>query len=393
MTAAPHSPVGPGGARTSLWLLTSLAVLWTAYFVQPIAVPFVFAVLLKFLLSPAVRAFRRRGVPIAITSLLLVVGGVVGCVAVVAVVAPAAAHWTQELPERLHRLEGKALALSQPVAAITDVTTRVGEKVDDLAAAASADSKPSEAPTVVRIEQPTWFATAFGALQRLAIELFLTVGMLFLLLLGDGMVLAKLQAGGAANAPRWLDALSAIERRMGLYVRSLLLVQTCLGITFGLFCWAWGMPSPWLWGAVAAIGNAIPFVGPLAVTALLSLVAVTTFPATGIAVVVPLAYVALHLVESTLATPCLLGRWLSLSPVAIFVTLTVMGFVWGVAGLVLAVPLLVVVRITSDYVPAMQPLQILLDGRVASIAGAEAIRLPARTSPPVLPTLPSGVRT
>jgi predicted PurR-regulated permease PerM len=381
-----------GGAPTGIWIVAGLAILWTAYFVQPIAIPIAFALLLKFLLSPIVRAARRHGVPSGITALALVVGGLVAGGALVVAVAPAAAHWTEELPERLHQLEGKALALTEPVAAITEVTTKVGEKVDDLAAAAN--RAPDAEATVVRLERPTWLATALGTLQRLAVELFLMVAMLFLLLVGDGIVLAKMQAAGGPSAPSWLAALRSIEQRMSTYVRSMLFVHGSMGVLVALFGWAWGMPSPWLWGTLAAIGNAIPFVGPLVVSGVLAIVALTTFAATGIALVPPLVYLLLHAIETNLVTPCLLGRWLSLSPVAIFATLCTMGFLWGVPGLVLAVPILVVVRITSDYVPWMQALHVVLDG---GVAGAPTIPLPPtlRAAPELpaaaLPSPPRGV--
>jgi predicted PurR-regulated permease PerM len=211
------------------------------------------------------------------------------------------------------------------------------------------------------------------------------LAMLFLLLLGDGLVLSKVQAAGGPTAQRWVDALHAIERRMNLYVRSVCIVHGSIGVLFALFGWLWGMPSPWLWGTLVAVGNAIPFVGPLVVTGVLTIVALTSFDATGVAMVPPLVYVLLHVVENNVVTPCLLGRWLSLSPVAIFVMLTVMGFLWGVPGLVLAVPLLVVARISSDYVPAMQPLQLLLDGRAGVAPSAPAATPAAATIRPAMP--------
>lgn len=371
-------------ARAALWLLAGLAVLWTAFFARPILVPIVFAVVLKFLLSPIVRGLRRVGVPAVVTALALVLGGLGAGAAAIVTMAPTAVHWTEELPARLHRLEGKLMTLREPVAAITAATSEVGEKVDDLAAVTK--PVPDEPTTVVRIEEPSWIETAFEGLSQLAVELFLTAAMLFLLLLGDGVVASKLAATGTPAAHRWLEGLYAIEQRTGLYVRSMLLVHGCVGLVFALFCWSWGMPSPWLWGVVVAFCNAVPFLGPLVVTGVLTVVTLTTFDTVGTAIVPPLAYVLLHLVETNLVTPCLLGRWLSLSPVAIFVALAVMGFLWGAPGLVLAVPLLVIARITSDYVPHVRPLQLLLDGRPGIAPSTAPVSSPtAAHLPPAIP--------
>jgi predicted PurR-regulated permease PerM len=82
-------------------------------------------------------------------------------------------------------------------------------------------------------------------------------------------------------------------------------------------------------------------------------------------------------------TPFLLGRWLSLSPVAIFIALTTMGFVWGLAGLLLAVPLLVALKIVCEHVPALRPLQIALDGsRPTPRPDATLEAVPVWTPPP-----------
>ncbi|MEZ5964555.1 MAG: AI-2E family transporter [Planctomycetota bacterium] len=363
VTPAAQVPLvaSPAPARGALALLACLALLWTAYFAKPILAPIAIAVLLKFLLSPLMRGLKRRfGIPLGLSAALLVGGSVGGLAMLVVGLTPAALHWTDEMPERMQRLEGRLLAIAQPVAAINAATEEVAEKVEDLTAAAG--DKKEAPPPVVRIESPSWAAVALGAAQRVAVEFFIILVMLYLLLLSDGLVLAKLENAGTPGARRMANALRAIEDRISVYVTSLLVVHGTLGVLVGLVAWLVGMPNPILWGLVAAVGNAVPFVGPVVVTSLLAIVSITTFDDLGPAMIAPSVYLLLHLLESNVVTPCLLGRWLSLSPVAIFVALLTMGFLWGIAGLLLSVPLLVVLKITSEHLPWLKPLQIALDG-------------------------------
>ena len=362
---------GQSAARGPLAVLACLAVLWTAYFAKPILAPMAIAVLLKFLLSPLMRSLKQRfGVPLGLSAALLVGGSVGGLALMVVTLTPAALHWTEEMPTRFHRLEDRLLAIAEPVAAINAATEQVAEKVEQLTDAAKAGNPAKDEPPVVRIEAPSWSSVALTEVQHLAVDFYVIVVMLYLLLLTDGLVLTKLQNAATPGTLRMASALRTIEDRIGIYLMSLLVVHGTLGLVVGLVAWAIGMPNPLLWGLVAGLGNAVPFVGPALVTSLLAIVSLTTFDDVAPALVAPGVYLILHLFENNLITPCLLGRWLSLSPVAIFVALMTMGFLWGIPGLLLAVPLLVVLKITSEHLPWLRPLQIALDGSHPSPAAA-----------------------
>ncbi len=109
-----------------------------------------------------------------------------------------------------------------------------------------------------------------------------------------------------------------------------------------------GMPTPLLLGAVAAILNFIPYFGPMVMATLLAAIALLNFTSLPHALGVPLAYGAIHAIEANLATPNLLGRRLPLNPTAIFVGFLFWLWIWGVAGALLAVPLMVVLKLICD---------------------------------------------
>jgi predicted PurR-regulated permease PerM len=359
--------------------LAVLAALYTAHLAKPVLAPIAIAVLLKFLLAPWIRGWNARfGVPTALSAALLVAVGVGGIAAAAVTLAPTALRWAEELPDRMRRLEDRLGSITEPVAAISAATEKVGKQVDDLTAG---DAAPASEPPVVRIKEPGWLATALTAVKQLLLELFVTIVLLYLLLVSDGHVMAKLRMSGNAKAAQWADTLRNIERRISMYVSSLLVVHTGVGVCTGLAAWWFGLSNPVLWGVIAAVGNMIPYVGPTTVAGLLALVGLTTFDTLGPALLPAGAYVLVHALESNLVTPCLLGRWLSLSPVAIFVALLVMGFVWGIAGLVLAVPVLVVVKICCEQVPRMQTICLAIEGTRRTCAPVPAVPDPYWLSP------------
>ena len=111
---------------------------------------------------------------------------------------------------------------------------------------------------------------------------------------------------------------------------------------------AWGMPTPYLWGALAALLNFIPYAGSAATLVILTLVAVVSFNGLGHAVGVSLTYVGLAAIEGQFVQPLLIGRRLEVNPLLIFLGLWFGGLFWGIAGVVLATPTLVALKVIAE---------------------------------------------
>jgi predicted PurR-regulated permease PerM len=122
------------------------------------------------------------------------------------------------------------------------------------------------------------------------------------------------------------------------------------------------MPNPALWGAMCCVLNFIPYVGAMAGTMVVFLVAVLTFDSLGYACLVPAVYFAITAVEGNLITPALLGRSMSLNPVMVFLFLVFWGWIWGIGGALLAVPLLAMLKIGFDQFERTRPVGTLLGG-------------------------------
>ena len=115
-----------------------------------------------------------------------------------------------------------------------------------------------------------------------------------------------------------------------------------------------------MWGMLVAMLNFVPYFGPVAGVVLLSAVGLLSFDSPWKGLLPPAWYFLLHLLESNLITPMILGRRFTLNAVVIFVSLIFWTMLWGVPGALLSVPILVTIKVVCDRIPAMSPVSELL---------------------------------
>jgi predicted PurR-regulated permease PerM len=104
------------------------------------------------------------------------------------------------------------------------------------------------------------------------------------------------------------------------------------------------MDSPIMWGGIVAVLNYIPYLGPIASAVLLFFGGLMTFPDAWAALLPPAIFISLHLIEANLVTPMIVGKKLTISPLAILIALSFWSWVWGTTGALLAVPLLIIMK-------------------------------------------------
>jgi len=129
-----------------------------------------------------------------------------------------------------------------------------------------------------------------------------------------------------------------------IYIGTITLINVTLGALTALILWQLGMDSPIMWGGIVAVLNFIPYLGPIGSALLLFLGGLMTFPDVWSALLPPLIFTGLHLVEANLITPMIVGKRLTISPLAILVSLSFWAWVWGTTGALLAVPLLIIMK-------------------------------------------------
>jgi predicted PurR-regulated permease PerM len=235
--------------------------------------------------------------------------------------------------------------------------TKATESVEDLTKVDTTDT-----PTV-EVKQPGFADTLFnGTREFLAQTLLVFVLLYFLLASADGFMpkVAAALPGGTNRAGR-SEIVQRIETEISAYLLTVTLINTGLGVVTGFIMFAFGMPSPILWGALAGVLNFIPLVGPFLVLVTLGVVSMLTFNQFSYAILIPLSFVVLTTIEGWFITPTLIGRRLTLSPIAIVLALFLWSWLWGAPGALIAVPTLAMFKMVCDRVESMRSIAALME--------------------------------
>jgi predicted PurR-regulated permease PerM len=132
------------------------------------------------------------------------------------------------------------------------------------------------------------------------------------------------------------------------YLGTITMVNVTLGLLTAAILWMLDMPTPLMWGGIVTLLNFIPYLGPIGAVLLLGVGGLMVFPDPWFALLPAVSFLALHLVEANVITPLLVGRRLTINPLAILIALSFWAWVWGTAGALLAVPLLIIGKTILD---------------------------------------------
>jgi predicted PurR-regulated permease PerM len=338
------------GLSTVLWLIAVLATLYTVYFTRELLLPIVAAYFLKLALFPIVRGLRRWGIPESLGA-LAVLAVVVGTIAFGAyLLTDPANEWLARAPSILRRAASELRSWRGPVENIS----RAAEEVE---AMTNLDARGAEAPAV-EVRGPSLTNLLFQSTGNFLATVTATVVLLYLLLAAGDLFLRKV----ITILPRIEDKVAAVElsreleRTISHYLLTVTAINFGLGVAVG-FCMHWlGMPNAVLWGLMVALFNFVPYVGAIASAAVLFFAAFVTFQEVPWSLVVVGVFVALNTLENSFITPTILGRRMSMNPVAIFIAMIFFGWAWGIYGIVLAVPILAAAKLLCERTASLQPL-------------------------------------
>jgi len=343
-----------GGSSATLTVIVSLMLIATLRLGRALVLPIVIAVLLTLTLSAPVRWLRTKRVPGRLAAALVVFGMLGAAIGGVSLLAAPAVEWVASAPKTIKTLETKIRRIMLPFTALQ----RSAERMQQAAAPAASD-----APRTVQLATPGLLGQ-FSADSLATIPVALPVVFLtYFLLANEPLVRRKLSGllPGRYELQRREHLLGEIERAASHFLITVSAINLGVGAVTALGLWAVGVPNPVLWGGIAAMLNFVPYVGPMVTVTLIAIVSLASIDSTGRALLAPAAFLAVHLTESNLVTPVVLGRHLPVNTVAMFLGLLFFGWMWGIPGAVLAVPLTVCVKLFCDHIPSLKHVGALLD--------------------------------
>ena len=354
--------------RVALLVLAALATILMLQYAQPVLIPVVVAILISYVLEPAVTSMARRGIPriaAAFLVLALLCGGIgLGvykltdeAIAIVDTVPTAARRFAQRFEPRRGGPEG---ALEKVQEAAKEVE-KAAEQVSD-------PRLPPKGVTRVQVVEPALAARDYlwaggrgllSFLGQFAMVLFLVF---FLLVTGDLFKRKLVRIAGPTLAKKrvTVQIMDEINQQISGFLRVQVFTSLIVAVATSFALWWFGVSQFVVWGILAGIFNSIPYLGPFIVTGALGVVTFMQFDDVLKTVYVCAMTLAITSLEGWLLAPALMSRAAQMNPVAIFVGLLFWSWVWGVMGTILAVPMLMTLKAICDRVEDFQPIGELL---------------------------------
>ncbi len=321
-------------------------------------IPVAVALLLTLLLGPLVRGMTRYGVAEPVAAALIVFGALSLIAAVMVVLSAPATEWLRRAPATMRQVEDK-LRTIEPVSEIQATATSLAR----LAGVGNATSPDS---TIPRIQINT---LGRGPLERVGwttarlVSGILSILFLTYFLLASGSMFRRKIAylfPSGTHRTRIKRALAEIEGQMSRY----LLLNTLISTGFGCGTWALlaaiGVPNPVLWGTVAGVLNFIPYVGAFVTVVLIGIVTLATYDGTQQVLLACGGFLLLDLIKGHFVSPMVMGRRMPLNTVAILLSLLFWGWVWGIVGAIMAVPLTVMIQVICSHSERLRGVAIVL---------------------------------
>jgi predicted PurR-regulated permease PerM len=367
MTLRPGMSDDLPAIRRTLALILLVLLTMGLYFAKDVILPLLMGTLLALTLSPLVRSLARFGLApvVTATALIAFVGLVIGGAALL--FSGPVTTWINDAPALGAELKVKLQGFASSIA----VVQQASDQVEQFTAGVSD-------PGVQRVsmESPGLLTMAVSNVASILATTVVTLVLaLFLLASGDLFYVKLIEAFPRfGDKKRALRIVYGIERSISRYLLVVTGINLVLGLVIGLGMWAIGMPQPVVWGVMSFFVNFLPYVGPLFGAGLTAAVAIVSFDSLGHAALAPIIYLTATSIEGQFVTPVILGRQLELNMVSVFVMVVFWGWLWGIAGALMAVPFLVCLKVICDNVEPMRTLGSFLGAEAAPAAEPVAAR-------------------
>ena len=374
-------------ARLTNLLRTLLAVAIgvVMYFAHAAFVPVALALLFALILSGPVEAMQRRRVPRGFSAVLIVVSLMATVSGGLNAVWVPAQQWFASAPQTVKTIKQKVRPVARVLDQIENIKSLAASNRGVGRAAAPANAAlPVSVPVATPVAVPAESAPAmiFDATKSAFVALVTVVILTVFLLSGGPPMLARMTAAlaGEGNSRQTLKIIEQVRAEVGRFYLTTALINVGLGCATAAAMMLCGMPNPVLWGILAACLNFVPYAGSATTLVLLSAVAIVSFDGLSRVLAVAGSYLVLATLEGQVVQPLLVGRRLALNPMLVFLALWFGGLYWGVAGILLATPTLVTVKVFAEHSRHAKPILAFLS---PAPAAASARRTPVPESVPI----------
>ena len=339
---APPTPAARPRSRGTLPVVGMfvLAVVVALHFGRAVLMPILFGMIMAVVLAPVVERLSRFRIPEPIGAAIVMLAMAGTLVLVIEVLVIPAWDVLAELPVQVQNLLAELLVWIRSFRFGSWLAPR---DAADLTKQATAQGITMTGALLQMVQ--SFIISAISA--SLLAYFLLSSGDLFL-----GKLVRVLPI--FRDKVRAVTVVRTVQREVATYFASVSMINLGLGIGVTLLTWAFGLPMPWFWGALVALLNFVPYIGA-GTSALLLLLAGMAFTAsTGQAFLLMACFLGITFFEGQLLNPLLVGKRLALNPTVVFIALLFWGWLWGIGGMLLAVPLLIIIKKFADQTPGWE---------------------------------------
>ncbi len=332
-------------AQMAIILVGLVVAVVAAREAQVILAPVFLAILIGLVFGPIADMLENRGVPEGLSAAVVVLGFLLIIVAGGALFYGPLSEWAGRIPLIWSRLQAEVQNWQEPLAAFSHLQEQVKGV---LGGGATMEVRVEDGSTVTGI--------AMMAPAVLAQVLVFLVSLYFFLATRENIRIATLSLCYSRRM-RWRTAhvFRDVEQKVSKYLLTITMVNIGVGVVVTLLMWAIGMPSPMLWGAMAAVLNYVPFVGQAFMAVILFIPGLGSGGGLGAAMLPVGLYWVVNFIEGNFVTPNLLGATMTVNPFLIFLSLTFWLWAWGPIGGLIAVPsLLILLSLLTHILPVSQ---------------------------------------
>lgn len=361
--------------RKVLIALLFLAVLYTLYFASSLLIPLVVAALLALPLYPVVQYLRRFYIPRAVSGVALLIAlGVPFTLLGMELVDPAK-RWLDRVPELTLKVNEKLGSITDALAPTADnsldpvqqpeeepstlgkLFNWFGADDEPESAQASQESPNNELSRQLGLRGLQLLLDIVGEMPVFLAQLLAVIILvLFLLVYGPGIYYAAIEALPQVRDKADARALVVeTQRELSRYILTVSVINLGLGLVTTIGLWLLQFEDPLFWGAVVALLNFAPYVGPALSATAIAIAGLDQYGFAWASLIPAVVYFAINAVESQLVTPVALGRTVSINPLLTMLWLMLWGWLWGAAGVLIAVPLLVCIKLVLSRLQLCEP--------------------------------------
>lgn len=328
------------------------ALAWSADFLTPLTA----AILGYLTVGPFQRRLARLGVPSAVTAFIVILCASFGLAYLLLTFAEPTAALIDDLPQLIQ-------SFSNEISGRGGAVEKLNEAADAAQEVLSSDDKPGAVQVQV-VAPGNFIAQIVGQAPVFVGQLVFALVLLFFLISSGDLFIVKIveSFGRFEDKKSAVAVVKLVERKLGHYLGSIVLINAGLGIAIAIAMMLWGLPNPQMFGFIAFLLNFIPFLGAIIGAAFAALVAFSVFQDLWAAIGVFFTYMALTGIEGQFITPGLLSNRLKLNTTVVFLTVAFFAWIWSVIGMIVAVPILIVVKIILDEIESTKRIGAFLGG-------------------------------